>query len=79
LRSGGPARTVDVGSTHLAKENVMSTKLEVLRVMDRFRWSKPFATEYVMARRYHGLGHESAIREAKRSPYVSPRDVPAGV
>lgn len=59
----------------------MSTNysLEAMRVMDRFGWSRSFSLEYVMARRYHGMSHEAAIREAKRSPYVPRGDVPAGI
>jgi hypothetical protein len=50
--------------------------LETLRVMEKFGWSRSFALEYVMARHYHGMSHDAAVREARKSPYVHQRDMP---
>lgn len=43
----------------------------IIKVMSAYKWHKSFATEYVMARHYHQMGHASAFREAMKSPYVS--------
>lgn len=53
--------------------------LEVMRVMKQYGWPRQFALEYTMARHYHKLSHEGAIREAKRSPYIKPHEIPKGV
>lgn len=56
-----------------------SYKLTILRVMDEHRWSKAFATQYVMERHYNGMSHQAAIRAAIRSPYVSRHEIPKGL
>ncbi len=54
--------------------------LEALRAQQRFGWkSKDFAREYALARFCGGFSHEAAIREAKRSPYLKPWDIPPGL
>ena len=55
-------------------------RIEARKVMAKYGWrSLTFALEYVMAKEVHGLGHTGAIREAKRSPFVKPYDIPPGV
>lgn len=53
-----------------------SLDLLILRAMRDHKWTRPFATEYVMARNIHGLGHERAVRHAQASPYVKQKDKP---
>jgi len=52
----------------------MNLDLLILRAINEHGWSRPFATEYVMARHVHGMGHERSIAHARRSPYVKHRD-----
>lgn len=57
----------------------MSYELEIMRTMARYRWKRVFAAEYVMARQIHGLGHDGAVRLAKKSRFVRKSDLPAGI
>lgn len=54
----------------------MSLDLLILRAMSAHGWSRKFATEYVMNRHIHGLGHDRSYREAMRSPYIKMSDKP---
>jgi hypothetical protein len=54
----------------------MNRQLLILRAMNDFGWSKPFATQYIMERTYNGLSHNSAFRAAMNSVYVSNKDKP---
>lgn len=54
-------------------------QLEAQRVAVRYRWSKPFAMAYVLARFVDGLSHASAMRAAARTPGVRARDIPPNV
>lgn len=51
----------------------------ILRVMAEQKWSKAFATQYVMERHYHGMSHRAAIRAAINSPYVKSHEIPANI
>lgn len=54
----------------------MSNDLKILRVMKEQKWSRRFATEYVMERSYNGLSHSQAYQAAMKSVYVNERDKP---
>jgi hypothetical protein len=51
----------------------------ILRVMNEHKWSRAFSTQYVMERHYNGMSHQSAIRAAIASPYVSRSEIPKGL
>lgn len=57
----------------------MNYKLMIMRVMQEQRWSKGFATQYVMERHYNGMSHAAAMRAAARSPYVKRHEIPPGL
>ena len=40
------------------------------------KWSRRFATEYVMERTYSGLSHSQAFQAAMRSKYIKEQDKP---
>lgn len=54
----------------------MSLELLILRAISENRWSRRFATEYVMNRHIHGLSHEQAYHQAMRSPLLRPSEKP---
>jgi hypothetical protein len=54
----------------------MSKDLLVLKVMREKKWSRRFATEYVMERTYNGLSHSQAFQAAMRSKYIKEQDKP---
>jgi len=53
-------------------------ELFILRLMNKFNWSKPFATEYFMERNYNGLGHMRAFDNAIKSTFINEKDKPKG-
>jgi hypothetical protein len=53
-------------------------ELFILRLMNKFNWSKPFATEYFMERNYNGLGHMRAFDNAMKSTFINEKDKPKG-
>lgn len=57
----------------------MGIELETLRTMRKFGWSRAFSTEYALARQVFGLGHDGAIRAAKKSQMIRRSDIPRGV
>jgi hypothetical protein len=56
----------------------MHRELLILRAMNQFGWTKPFATEYIMEKTYNGRSHAAAYFAAMTSTYVSQRDKPRG-
>lgn len=54
----------------------MTNDLLILRVMYQKKWTKPFATEYVMERTYNGLSHTQAQKAAMNSVYIKQKDKP---
>lgn len=54
----------------------MNRQFLIIKAMNDFGWTKPFATEYIMERTYNGLSHHSAIRAAMTSTYVKEQDKP---
>jgi len=54
----------------------MHNELLILRVMREKKWTKRFATEYVMERTYNGLSHSQAEKAAMNSVYISKKDKP---
>ena len=57
----------------------MSYKLMIMRVMQEQKWSRAFATQYVMERHYNGMSHSAAIRAAIRSPFVESHEIPNNI
>jgi len=55
---------------------MMSKDLLILKVMREKKWSRRFATEYVMERTYSGLSHSQAFQAAMRSKYIKEQDKP---
>jgi hypothetical protein len=53
-------------------------ELFILRLINKFNWSKPFATEYFMERNYNGLGHMRAFDNAMKSTFINEKDKPKG-
>jgi hypothetical protein len=51
-------------------------ELAIARLMDGYDWSKPFATEYVMERKYNGLSHLQAYDHAMKSTWIAQVDKP---
>ena len=54
----------------------MHNELLILRVMKEKKWTKRFATEYVMERTYNGLSHSQAENAAMNSVYIQKKDKP---
>jgi hypothetical protein len=54
----------------------MHNELLILRVMREKKWTKRFATEYVMERTYNGLSHSQAEKAAMNSVYIQKKDKP---
>jgi hypothetical protein len=54
----------------------MSLDLLILRAINEYGWSRNFATEYVMGKHIHGLGHGRAYAHAMKSPYVRASEKP---
>lgn len=48
----------------------MNRQLLILRAMNDFGWTKPFATEYVMERTYNHLSHTKAFDRAMKSTWI---------
>lgn len=57
----------------------MNRQLLIIRAMNTFGWSKPFATEYVIGRTYDGLSHNSAYTRAMKSTWIPEKFKPKGV
>lgn len=55
----------------------MSLDLLILRAMNEHGWGRKFATEYVMNRHIHGLGHERAYNLAMENTMKGRRQRPA--
>lgn len=54
----------------------MNYDLLILRAMNEHKWTRNFATEYVMGRYLHGMSHQRAVASALSSPYLRKRDLP---
>ena len=54
----------------------MNNDLLILRVMHEKKWTRRFATEYVMERTYNGLSHNQAEKAAMNSVYIKQKDKP---
>ena len=52
-------------------------ELEIARLMDNYDWSKAFATEYLMERKYNGLSHLQAYDHAMNSTWIAQVDKPS--
>jgi len=51
---------------------------EVEELVVKFSWSYPFATEYVIAKRFDGLSDSRAFQKAISSPYIRNSQRPKG-